>query len=464
MGATEILAAFAADLRYDQLPDAVVHQAKRVVLDLVGCAVSAVELPLGNQIIDEALELSGGGGASRILGTTHQVSPAVAAYANGALSDVADWNDMLYVGHPATAAVSAALALGEREHASGRNVVEAVVAAYEVFGRVGMAVQPSEERHKALWGMLTWIPFNSAIAGGKILGLDAGAMATAIGAAGAYAPIGACHKYVETRSDVYHFNHGMTAMAGALAALNTSRGLRGMNTLIEGDTGFWVMAGSDQFDADGLDASIADLGQRWWILETLFKRWPANLWVQSYLDIVDELVADTGITADDVAEVRFSPSMEMLATYQGRGAMDAAFSVLYAIAIALVEPEASALWYADDRLNDPAVLDLVARVTPRDGAANASLIHEFRNYWAGSWMPTQVELVTNGGERHAGYATFPKGHPANPMSDDELVDKFRRAAGATCGPSGTEAIIEAIWALDELEDVTELTALITPAS
>ena len=333
MGATETLAAFAAELRYDDLPAPVVHQTKRVILDLVGCAVSGVELPLGDQIIAEALELSGGGGGSRILGTSHHVSAAVAAYANGALSDVADWNDMLYVGHPGTAAVTGALAVGEREHASGRKMIEGVVAAYEVFGRVGMAVQPSEKRHEALWGMLTWIPFNSAVAGGKILGLDAAAMATAIGASGAYAPLGACHKYVETRSDVYHFNHGMTAMAGVLAALNTSRGLRGMNTLIEGDTGFWVMAGSDQFDADGLDSSITDLGQRWWILETLFKRWPANLWVQSYLDILDQLVAGSGITATDVAEVRFAPSMEMLATYQGRGAMDAAFSLLYALAV-----------------------------------------------------------------------------------------------------------------------------------
>ncbi|MCP3854004.1 MAG: MmgE/PrpD family protein [Actinomycetia bacterium] len=461
MGATEILAAYAADLSYDDLPPEVVHQAKRVILDLIGCSVSGVELPLGAAIIEEAREL-GGTGPSRILGTEHRVSAAAAAYANGALSDVADWNDMLYVGHPATAAVSAALALGERDQAPGRSVIEGVVAAYEVFGRIGMAVQPSEKRHESLWGMLTWIPFNAAIAGGKVLELDPRAMATAIGAAGAYAPLGGCHKYVETRSDVYHYNHGMTAMAGVLAALNSKRGLTGMNTFLEGDTGFWVLAGSDQCDFDGLDASLADLGSRWWILETLFKRWPANLWVQSYLDILDDLVRQHGITADDVAEIRFSPSMEMLATYQGRGAMDAAFSVLYALAIALIEPDATAAWYADERLHDPAVLDLIDRVKPRDGAANASLIHEFRNYWAGSWMPTQVEVVTRAGSSHQGYATFPRGHAANPMTDDDLVDKFRRATGATLGRTGADRVAEAVWALDQLASVTELTELIGP--
>lgn len=461
MGATEILATYAADLTYDDLPVDVAHQAKRITLDLIGCAVSGVQLPLGAAIVDEAVELGGQGG-SRILGTDTRVSCAAAAYANGALSDVADWNDMLYVGHPATAAVSAALAVGERENASGRAVVEAIVAAYEVFGRIGMAVQPSETRQEALWGMLTWIPFNAAVAGGKILGLDGTAMATAIGAAGAYAPLGACHKYVETRSDVYHYGHGMTAMAGVLAALNAKRGLTGMNTLLEGDTGFWVLAGSDQCDFDGLDASLADLGTRWWTRETLFKRWPANLWVQGYLDVLDELVNQHALTADSVAEVRFSPSLEMLATYHGKGAMDAAFSVLYALAIALIEPEATSAWYADERLHDPAVLEMIERVAPRDGAAKASLIHEFRNYWAGSWMPTQVEVLTRSGDRHQGYTTFPRGHAENPMTDDELVDKFRRATNATLGRAQADAVVDAVWSLDELADISELTDLVRP--
>jgi 2-methylcitrate dehydratase PrpD len=460
MGATEILASYATNLKYEDLPKEVVEQAKRIAMDLIGCIVSGIPLPLGNSIIEQAKEIGGGLTESRILGTDSKVSCVAAAYANGALSDVLDWNDMLFVGHPATAAVSASFSIGERQKASGKQIIEAIVAAYEVFGRIGISVQPTEERQKALWGMLTWIPFNAAVAAGKILGLNEAQMATAIGAAAAYAPLGACHKYVETRSDVYHYDHGMTSMAGVLAALNADKGLIGMNTILEGSTGFWVLAGSDQCDFDKLDALISTLGKDYWILKTLFKRWPANLWVQSYLDLLDDLVKNNKITAEDVAEINYAPSLGMLSTYRERGAMDAAFSLLYMLAIYILEPEPSTSWYSDENLHSPKVLELVKRVKKREGALDAELIHEFRNYWEGSWMPNQVEVVTKTGERFMGFTTFPKGHPSNPLSYEEMKQKFRYAASKVLGSSRVEEIISMIEKLEDIPDISELTDLL----
>jgi 2-methylcitrate dehydratase PrpD len=130
MGATEILASYAADLKYESLPKPVVDQAKRIILDTIGCIIGGVPLPLGQTIISLAREMGGNTPESTILGTGIRVSSVAAAYANGALSDVLDWNDYLYVGHAATAAVSSALSMGEKKKASGKEVIEAIVAAY----------------------------------------------------------------------------------------------------------------------------------------------------------------------------------------------------------------------------------------------------------------------------------------------------------------------------------------------
>lgn len=460
MGATEILASYAANLKYEDLPDPVIEQAKRITLDLIGCIMSGIPLPLGKAIIDQAKEMGGGIPESRIIGTNEKVSCLAAAYANGALSDVTDWNDFLYVGHAATAAVSAGLSMGEKQKASGKQLIEGIVAAFEVFGRIGISVQPTEERQKALWGMLTWIPFNSAIVVGKMLGLNDAQMATAIGAAAAYAPIGACQKYVETRSDVYHYNHGMTSMAGMLAALNTAKGLTGMNTILEGPTGFWVLAGSDQCDFDKLNALISTLGEDYWILKNLFKRWPANLWVQSFLDILDDLMNKNSIRTEDIESINYAPSMPMLSTYMGRGAMDAAFSVLYMLAIYAIEPEPNSSWYSDENISSPKVMEMVEKVKRMESAMDVDLGHEFRNYWSGSWMPVQVELITKSRERYMGYATYPKGHPSNPLTYEELKQKFRYASTDVLGKNRVDEVIALIEDLENIQDLTELCDLL----
>ncbi|MDP6875416.1 MAG: MmgE/PrpD family protein [Alphaproteobacteria bacterium] len=462
MGATEILASYAADLKYEDLPEPVVEQAKRIILDTMGCMIGGVPLPLGKSIIELAQEMGGGAPEATIVGSGTKVSAVAAAYANGALSDVLDWNDMLYVGHPATAAVSAGLAMAEREGASGKRLIEAVVAAYEVFGRIGICVQPSEERQQALWGMLTWIPFNAAVATGKILGLDGAQMATAIGTAGAFAPLGACWKYVETRSDTYHYNHGMTAMSGLFAAMHAHKGLTGMNTILEGPTGFWVLAGSDQCDFDRLDALLTTLGQDYWIMQTLYKRWPANLWVQSYLDVFTDLIKQDQIAAEDIEEINVSPALAMLMTYRANGTMDAAFSLAYALAIAAFEPEPGTHWYADENMHSPKVLEMVKKVKKAEGAQDADLNHEFRNYWNGYWMPVQVEIVTKGNARVSGHATYPKGHPANPLSHDDLQAKFRHAASSVLQQGRIEEIIAMVKNLEAVTEMDQLAGLLQP--
>jgi 2-methylcitrate dehydratase PrpD len=461
MGATEILASYAANLTYEDLPDPIIEQAKRVTMDTIGCMIGGVTLPLGKTIIEVAKEIGGGIPESTIIGTGTKVSCVAAAYANGALSDVLDWNDMLYVGHPATAAVSGALAMAEKEKASGKQFIEAIVAAYDVYGRIGLCLQPADEKQQTLWCKgATWIPFNSAVSVGKILGLDDVQMATAIGAAGAFAPLGAATKYIETRSDTYHYDHGLTSMVGLLAAMLAHKGLTGMNTLLEGPNGYVALAGGDQSNFDMLDSLLATLGKDYWILQTLFKRWPANLWVQNYLDVLHDLVKKNTIKAEDVEEVNCAPSLGMLMTYRARGTMDIAFSLAYMLAIALFEPEPGPNWHTDENMHSPKVLEMAKRIKKAEGAVEADRQHEFRNYWKGYWMPVQVEVVLKGGRRFMGYATYPKGHASNPLSYEELKKKFVYATSTVLKQNRIVEITATIEKLESISDITELVELL----
>jgi 2-methylcitrate dehydratase PrpD len=252
----------------------------------------------------------------------------------------------------------------------------------------------------------------------------------------------------------------MTSMAGMLAALNTAKGLTGMNTILEGPTGFWVLAGSDQCDFDKLNALLATLGKDYWISKTLFKRWPANLWVQSFLDIIDGLMKKNEIIAEDVQEIHYAPFMPMLSTYMGRGAMDAAFSVLYMLANYVLHPEPNSSWYSDENIFSPTVMEMVNRVKKMEGAMDVDLGHEFRNYWNGSWMPAQVAIVTKARKRFMGYATYPKGHPSNPLTYEELKQKFRYAATDVLGKDRVNEIITLVGKLEDIKDITELCNLL----
>jgi 2-methylcitrate dehydratase PrpD len=130
------------------------------------------------------------------------------------------------------------------------------------------------------------------------------------------------------------------------------------------------------------------------------------------------------------------------------------------LAISLYEPEPGPQWYTDDNMHSPKVLDMVKKVKKADGAQDADLNHEFRNYWNGYWMPVQVEIVTTGKQRFSGHATYPKGHPANPLTHDDLRTKFRYAASAVLQQNRIDEIISTIERLEDVSDMAQLVTLL----
>ena len=385
-----------------------------------------------------------------------------AAFANGTLADVLDWEDCSWTGHPSAGAIPAALAVGEMVKASGKDYITSIVAGYEVYQRIAMAVQPSLEfRVKSGgWGLTSWQIFAAAIPSAKLLRLDEDKMAQAIGIAGALTPIVNGKVHV-SRTDMYHYQHGLTSRDGVVSALMAESGINALYDMLDGDNGYWVTI-SDQCRWDWMTKG---LGKDYLILETLFKHWPVNMWVQQYLDMLDAMMKEDKVRADDVSEIIVSPNMQheqanrMIHRPEGYlGMTDAEFSIPYCLAAMLLDPEPGPNWFTDEKLKDPKILELASKV--RGTGPLVLPTKSFRLFQEGKYQEAGLEVITKDGRYLSKSITFPKGHSKNRFTYDEYRGHFRRAASFMLKPGKVEAAMEKVLKLEEVDNVSEVTELV----
>jgi len=454
MNYTKTLADYAVGLKYEDIPKEVVEQAKLLTLHTLGVALAACATKQGKEAIALAKAFSGDKRESTILGDGSKVSCIQAGFANGALADILDWEDCSWTGHPSANAIPAALAVGEMIKASGKDYITSVVAGYEVYQRIAMAVQPTEkwDWFKRGWGLTSWEIFAGAIPAAKLFKLSEDKMAQAIGVAGVCTPI-VNIKHDMWRSNIYHYQHGLTCRDGIVSAFIAQSGINGLYDMLDGETGYWVSV-SDNCDWDWMTKG---LGKDYLIMETYFKHWPTNMWINQPLDAVDAIVKAEGIKADDVAEVIVEPVFEKRMDYKPEGYsgnVQAQFSIPFCIATMLLEPEPGPNWYTEEKLKDPKLLELASKV--KATGPMMKMAEAFVLFRAGDYPEVSVEIVTKDGRRFKETIIFPKGHPKNRMTVDEFKDRFRRAASFALKPDKIESAIEKILNLEEVADVSEI--------
>lgn len=281
---TEKLASFATRAQFDDLPDNVVHEMKRVVLDSIGCAIGGLSTERGEIAAGLARKL-GGPSESSIIGTNDKVSCANAAFANGESMNALDFDAMSTAVHDVPSLVAAALAQGESCGTSGENLILATALAFEISARLQSAVagiSPIAEGPDK--GTLRWpavrgyssTTLAAAAGAGKILGLDQEKMANAIGIAGCLCPPSIGRKFYDT-APVRMSKYGVTgwiAQAGVTSALLAGMGYIGDTDLFDGEYGFWRYTGHEELKADR--DVLADLGTQWYCAQINYKQYPCG--------------------------------------------------------------------------------------------------------------------------------------------------------------------------------------------
>lgn len=456
MSETMQLAAFAADLDLRACPPEVVHQAKRCVLETLGCALGGARTPLAAAAARAARRQGEGGGAT-VLGQGFSTAPDRAAFLNAVAANALDYDGgIVRQGHYGPTVVAAALAAAELVEAPGDALLAAVVAGYEVVARVTQALRASSERRSLVSGYGPHQGFGAAAAAGRLLGLDPERMVHAFGLCGAFAPVPST-KGCNWDSRPLSWTKDMVAwpaLSGLNAALLAESGFLGPRTIFEGDKGFFRMAGSDRYDPELLTAG---LGRDYRILGLYFKPYPCCRWIHAALEGVQDILARRRWAAGEVAAVRVGVAREVmddLSDGAPGNLVDAEFSIPYAVAMVLLGREPGPRWHDPGLTADPGVAAAMARVTVVHDPGLEALFSEQ------SIVGARVRVTGPGGAEDEARVETSYGDVQRPMTDADLDAKFGRLAAETVSARAAEAARQFIWNLERLDRIAALTALL----
>lgn len=443
---TASMADFVARLQFDDLPPEVVQQAKRFLLDALGCAIAAhKEDARKAQIAVKLADQFGAKAEATVIGgpKTHA---ALAALSNGMLINAADNDDThkRALAHLGSVVVPPALAATEARAGHGRDLITALVAGYEVAARVGMAVMPS---HYRFWhSTATNGTFGSAAAAAKAAALDAEGVCTALGFAGTQAA--GLNTFFESGDDSKSLHPGKASMNGMLAATLAELGASSPPDILGHPKGYLAAYSLEP----NPEALTAGLGQRWEILQNGFKFYPSILASHSPIGATLEIVARQPLAPERIRSIEVHTYATVKSHFSSKDvqkSMAARLSVPYCVAAAVVDREITQKQFAPERFNDPLIRALLAKV---EIIADPELTKLYPEKF-----PARVVIGMEDGARHEATFFYPKGDPGNPLTPEELERKFRDNLQGVFSDADAERIVALISDLEHIE-VRQLTA------
>ena len=434
------LAEYASGLRYNELPPEVVQRAKDCIADTVAVIVQGSGLPWSHIVIRYA-QRTGSGGRCRILGVDGPALQApAAALANGALAHAFESDNLTRPGagvHPGATLLPPALAIAQEQGSSGRDLITAIVAGFEVMYRIGRATKHSNER-RGFHAPVTSV--RAAVAAGRLLQLDAMAMTNAIGIAGSLA----CGLMEFARSGngamVKRLHLGLAAESGVLAASLAADGFTGPRSVLEGEAGFLKVFCTEWDIAD----LTHRLGSEFATLKLCLKRFPVHMTAQTAVQAILELQAEHGFSGAQVDRVIVAGN-ERMATVNNipdpTDIMMAQYSIPFCVALALFRDPRDPASFDELAISDADIRAMCKRVAvtvaqPPTGVAGASIVTvRLKN---GRSIAREVEEFD--------------GTPSRPLNRAELRDKFMMLMGA---PNAARAA-ELFERLQNLEDEADI--------
>ena len=450
MGATQVLAEYVNQTSFSALPKEVVRKAKGIILDTLGCGIAGYTLASHefHWILDPVKEM-GGNPQSTVFLEGMKTSTPQAALVNGALIHTIDFDDthMGSISHLGASVVSTTLGMGEKVGADGPSLIAAIVLAYEVAGRIGKAIMPSHYKYWHPTGTLGTIA--TAVSSSKLLRLNTEQMEQAISlAADGASGMRYCIDFGDFSKSLHP---GLSAWHGIMAAQIIRRGAVGPKGLLEYKSGF-CEAYSDE---PNLKALTESLGTFYEIANDSLKAFPTILCSHTPIQGTIKLMKGKNLRLADVESIYFrvtptAPGQGM--NYSPDSPLAARLSIPYCVAIAAAEGHISMDQFQEAKIMDPKIREFMKKVTVESDP-------EFNSRYPGT-LAAHVEIQTRDGSRLKEESIFPKGHPENPMTDEEIKDKFRRLALVTLDRVQTEEIIEKVYDLENLKRTEELIDLL----
>lgn len=441
---TQTLVRFVLQTRTEDIPQNVIELAKKHFLDCVGAALAEAAEPR-SQIVRRYFSALGADGDCRVVGHGTRLSVENAAFYNGILAHTICFDDS-GPSHPSVTIVPGLLALAERYHFSGKEILAAQVLGYEVFQRLNAATAEAWEMRKRGWHPTG---FFGAVAGAaqtaRLLGLSQQQAQRALGIAATLG--GGLSQNIGNMGMGLHA--GNASRNGITAALLAKEGFTADERPLEGRFGLLdALCGPGQYDASRLTANLgAPFG-----LENpgiTIKPYP-NCWAHhKVLQAVLELREKHAIAPENVERVEVDLQTDK-PTYRytaPKTDLEARYSLGYGIALALLDGELTLAQYAPERLQRQDTLEMLGRI---------------QNVPAADEQARQtVTICMKNGQRYSGRVQYSKGHPLyDPMYLSEVQEKYRLLAGRLLPQHQVEASMQAIVHLEEAADVSDVMDLL----
>lgn len=440
---TERLADFLAVTQSTDLSPSVIGAGKYFTLDWLGSAMAGTVTEPGRMLLAHAGAQAGQG--ATVIGLGEQRNAGLAALTNGGLSHIVEMDDLdrASVVHPAAPIIPAALAVAEREGASGLDFLTAVVLGYEVAIRVGEAVGRS---HYRFWhNTATCGVFGATAAAGWLLGLDAERMVWALGNAGTMAA--GLWEFIADGAMSKHLHAGRAASSGLLAAELAWRGFTGARRILEGERGFFAATSSDarpEQVIQGLTPGMADYK----ISGVSIKPYPSCRHTHPAIDAALVLHQKNALAPDRIAKVEvetYQAALDLIDNPNPTHPYAAKFSLQYCVACALARGRVGLDDFEPEAMEDQVVRGLMAKMSVR-------LSGELDSRYPQEW-PARVRVALTDGRQFAQLVEVPKGDPENPLSQTELEAKFRLLTAGTGYEGMADALIERVNRLERLDTV-----------
>jgi len=446
------LADYVHSINYQDVPEKVVHETKKRIVDSLGCAIGAFNadpVKISRRVAEAARDIQG----STLFGTRKKTVPDLAAFVNGIMVRYFDYNDTYLSKEPAHPSdnIGPCFSVAESERVTGRDLLLSIILAYEIQCRLCDA---ADIRHRG-WDHVCYGLASTALAASKLMDLDSEKMTQAANLA-----LNSHITMRQVRAGELSMWKGCSfanaARNGVFSALLAGQGMTGPSPIFEGEMGFFKQVSGP------FEMNIDDFGGKngsFKIAETYLKFFPAEIHSQTSiwaaLEARKEIEKPEDIVSVEIASheaghiilgkdpEKWNPLTKETADH----------SLPYIVGMALLEGKIDNSTYSEKKYRDPKILDFLKKITVVEDKALSSMYPEA--------VPNRVTVKLSSGNVVSKQVNYHKGHPKNPMSDRDVEDKFQRLTRKILDKNHARRILDAVWNLEKAKDVSKLVSMMT---
>lgn len=444
--------------KYEDFSEAEIMAGKLSLLDIIGVTLAGTTQGNMCQKFVQFAQEQGGKEEASLWGYGGKLPAMMAAFANGSVNHSLDYDQCIDVSgtHPTVASVPAAVALMEKTgNVSGKELLVNIVASCDFVYRIARAISVDAQKAYGVFAAFAYAFFGSAAGAGRALKLDVDQMANCLGL-GFGQLCGNMQVLYETDCNLRETFPAFGNKAGVLAATLAKEGVCGIKEVLEGPAGFFNSFGRGDYDPEKLQVKPGD---PYLNTELTIKPYPSCRQTHMFVDAARLILEETGITYDDIEKVTLKVGKfgEVLCVPEETRRkpphpMDAKFSNIYCVAAYLVRGKLGVSEFNKESLKDPKILKLASEIAFERDDENIDMA-------ASLVEPGGVTIKCKDGREFTKYVTHSIGSPANPMSKERAIAKFRDCVSFSRKPlseEDTQKIIDMCFNIEQVEDIREL--------